>query len=155
MKKIVLLLSIFTFIISCKKKKEPTPEPTTLIAVKQISVKIDGVEKSCNSCYSGSKSGNLRGTYFYLNGFDEQVYFSCSTLPAPGTYTLTKYGKPFLSYIINNSSRPAASGIMTISSIDTSLYGVVNKLVATFNFKTDTNNNGVSYTITEGSINLK
>lgn len=141
-------------ISACKKKetKEETPAPVPV--TNQISVKVSGVEKKCNSCYSGSKSGGIRGSYFYLSGFDEQIYFSCTTLPAKGTHTLVKYGNPYLMYIKNNTYYRATNGTINISAIDTSGGGVVNKLTATFNFQTDTTGS-TFFTITEGSINLK
>jgi hypothetical protein len=154
MKKIIFAAMIIFVVYACKKKADPvTPEPTPVVY--QISVKIDGVEKKCTSCYSGSMSGGLRGSYFYLDGFNEQIYVSCGKLPAPGTYQLVKYGNPYLMYSKNNANRPAAAGSINITSIDTSAKGVINNLVASFSFKTDTNSSGVSYNITEGSINLK
>jgi hypothetical protein len=155
MKKTVLLLIALVFFNGCKKEKVTEPEPISPLPVTYlISVKVDGVEKRCNSCYSGSQSGGLRGSYFYLAGFDEQIYFSCSTLPAIGTHTLVKYGKPYLLYSKNNTYYRATTGTINISAIDTSAGGVVNKLTAIFNFRTDTTN-GVFFNITEGSINLK
>ena len=152
--------NILSFIIisiavapSCKKKKDAEPPPPTPV-VYTISVKIDGVEKHCSTCYYGSTSGGLRGAYFSLAGFDEQIYFSCGALPAPGPYKLVKYGTPYLMYSKNNAYRPAATGTINISSIDTSAGGVINKMKATFAFKTDTSTTGTSYNITEGSINL-
>jgi len=146
---------VFVIITACKKKKEsqaPTPIPVSSV----VSLKIDGVEKKCsNACYSGSTSGGLRGAYFYLAGFDEFLYFSCTTLPAPGTYTLVKYKNPFLTYSKNNVYRPASTGVLNVTSIDTSANGVINSLVATFSFKTDTSSSGTYYNMTEGIFNLK
>lgn len=151
----VIWVIIIAFTCSCNKKKaaEPaTPVPTPVVPT--ISVKVDGVEKHCSTCYYGSTSGGLRGAYFNLAGFDEQIYFSCGTLPAPGTYSLVKYGTPYLMYSKNNANRPATTGTINISSIDTSTGGVINKMKATFAFKTDTSTTGTSYNITEGTINL-
>jgi hypothetical protein len=156
MNRSLVLLLIAALLFSCKKKKDAEePEPTTPTPpAKTISVKVDGVEKSCSSCYSGSKSGGLRSSYFYLSGTNEEIYFSYGPVPAPGTYTLVKFQDPTLIYIKNNTYYRAVSGTLTISSIDTSSSGVVNKIVASFNFKTDTTS-GVFFNITDGSINLK
>lgn len=158
MKKSLSLLTLALFmLVACKKKDKAketeVPEPTPV--EKTFSLNVDGVEKSCNSaCYSASTSGGNRGAYFYINGFDEYIYFSCEALPAPGTYTLVKYKNPYLMYSKSNSNRPASSGVITITAIDTSAKGVINNLRATFSFKTDTSN-GVSYSITNGVFNLK
>lgn len=152
--KIVLLFLATVFVSACNKKKddpEPTPSPTPSYL---ISVKVNGAERKCNSCYSGSQSGGIRGSYFNLAGIGEQIYFSCTNLPAVGTHSLVKYGKPYLMYIKDNTYYRATVGTMNISAIDTSSGGVVNKLTATFNFKTDTTS-GVFFDITEGAINLK
>jgi hypothetical protein len=140
---------------ACKKTKEAeVMEPTP--PAKTISVKVDGTLKECSSaCYSGSTSGGLRGLYFYFAGFDEYIYFSCTNLPALGTYTLVKYKDPYLMYSKTNSNRPATSGVINITAIDTSSNGVLNKLAATFSFKTDTSSSGSFYNLTEGVINLK
>lgn len=147
---------MIALINACKKKenKEEAPEPAPVAVSNLISVKVNGSEKKCNSCYSGSKSGGIRGSYFYLSGFDEQIYFSCTALPAVGNHALVKYGNPYLMYIRNNIYYRATNGTMNITAIDTSSGGVINKLTATFNFQTDTTS-GVFFTISEGSINLK
>ncbi len=156
MKKTLIVFGILVLAAACKKKKsDPEPLPPSTPVAPLISVKIDGTQKQCNSCYSGSYSGGMRGSYFYLDGFNEEIYFSCNALPAIGTYTLSKYGEPLMIYIKNNSYRPASTGTLNIASIDTSKTGVINKLVATFSFKTDTSSAGVSFNITEGSFNLK
>lgn len=145
-----------SMVVSCKKKKDPDPAPTPEPPPKIISVKADGVEKSCTSaCYSGSKSGNIRGTYFYLNGPDESIYLSCVTLPGTGTTTLAKNKDPLLIYIKNNVYYKAVSGSLNVTAIDTSAKGVINRLEATFNFRTDTSLAGAFFTITEGAVNLK
>ncbi|MES2680422.1 MAG: hypothetical protein V4635_11075 [Bacteroidota bacterium] len=154
MKKILILTMIVAITVSCKKKKDEEPEVPAPV-VYTISVKVDGTEKHCNSCYSGSNSSGLRGSYFYLSGFDEEIYMGCSALPAVGQHNLVKYGNPSLIYIKDNVYFRAVNGTLNITAIDTSQGGVINKLTATFNFKTDTASNGVSHQITEGTINLK
>lgn len=153
MKRIFFIVCVL-FAVSCKKKKEPTPEPPApQTIVYSISLKVDGTQKQCNSCYSASKSGNSRSSNFYLSGSSERIYFGCSAVPATGTYTLVKYGEPSLIYIKDNTYYRATNGILNITGIDTSQNGVVNKITATFNFKTDTTNN-TFFDITEGKINL-
>lgn len=156
MKKLIALCMIAALFAACKKKKEADPEPPAPTPLPpSISVKIDGVEKQCNACYSGSKSGSLRSSYFYLSGFNEQIYISYpSTLPAAGSHNLVKFQYPMIIYIKDNTYYRAVSGTFNITSIDTSGSGVVNKLAATFNFKTDTTA-GVSFNVTDGAINLK
>lgn len=156
MKKIAIVLCAAALsITSCKKKEEaPTPTPTPAPVTYLISVKVDGTEKKCNSCYSGSKSGGIRSSYFYLDGFNEQIYFSCDTFPSLGAHTLVKYGEPYLVYIKDNTYYRATNGTMNITAIDTSANGVVNKLTATFKFQTDTTGDKF-FNITDGSINLK
>ncbi len=154
MKKITFIICI-ALLASCKKKKEtvaepPAPQPV----VYTISLKVDGAQKQCNSCYSASKSGNSRSSNFYLSGSSERIYFGCSAVPAIGTYTLVKYGEPSLIYIKDNTYYRATNGILNITRIDTSQYGVINNIGATFHFNTDTTNN-VFFNITEGNINLK
>jgi hypothetical protein len=154
MNKILALFMVVAVAASCKKSDNNETEAPAPV-VYTFSVRVDGTVKNCNSCYSGSNSSGLRGSYFYLSGFDEQVYLGCATLPTLGTHNLVKYGNPNLVYIKDNTQFHAASGSINITAIDTSQGGVINKLTATFNFKTDTNSNGVSHTITEGTINLK
>lgn len=157
MKKTIFILTTIVLLSAGCKKDEKTPvvpEPQPIPKI--ISLKVNAEEKSCtNLCYSGSTSGGLRGLYLYISGTNEYLYFSCTNLPAPGTYTLVKYGKPFLMYSKDNVNRPAASGNINITAIDTSVKGVLNKLSATFSFKTDTSSNGTTYNITDGIINLK
>ncbi len=150
------LIAITLFATACKKdkKEDPKPEPLPGVPSYLISVKVNGTEKHCNSCYSGYESGGIRGSYFYLDGFNEQIYFSCTTLPSVGTHTLVKYGNPYLMYSKNNTYYRATVGTMTITAIDTSDGGVVNKLKADFEFKTDTTSN-VFFTISEGKLDLK
>lgn len=157
MKKIILFLTTIVVLnVGCKKEEKAPDVPEPQPIVKIISLKINAEEKSCtNTCFSASTSGGLRGLSLYLSGINEYLYFSCTNLPAPGTYTLVKYGKPFLMYSKDNANRPAASGTINITAIDTTAHGVLNKLSATFSFKTDTSSNGTTYNITDGIINLK
>jgi len=154
MKKIIFI-TCAVFLFSCKKKKEaavepPAPQPV----VYSISLKVDGSQKQCNSCYSASKSGNSRSSNFYLSGSSERIYFGCSAVPAIGTYTLVKYGEPSLIYIKDNTYYRATNGILNITRIDTSQNGVINNIGATFHFNTDTTNN-TFFNVTEGTIDLK
>jgi hypothetical protein len=156
MKKVILLLFLAAFIGSCKKKADPEPEPITPAPQEpQVSVKINGTAFSCSNCYSAYQSGGLRGVTFNLANNDELIRFSCSSLPAPGTYPLSKSTLfPSMMYQKNNVYYKASSGSMTITSIDTSKTGVVNRMEVAFAFKTDTTS-GVFYNVTEGSIHLK
>lgn len=152
MKKLFVTLLALTLVTACKKKDDKEPEPAPA-PPPSIFVKVDGVEKQCSGCYSGSKSGGMGSSYFYLSGFNEQIYISHIAKPTTGTYNLVKFQDPMLIYIKDNVYYRAVSGTFNITSIDTSKNGVVNKMVGTFNFKTDTTG-GKFFNITEGAINL-
>lgn len=156
MKNLILITFLAALIFSCKKK-ESTPDPTPVVVnpvPPQISVKVNGSTFTCSSCYSASQSGGLRDVSFYISS-TEVIRFGCSKLPAPGTYPVSKsIFSPSIMYQNNFTYFKASSGSLTISSIDTSSKGVINKLVMTYNFLSDTTS-GKSYTISEGSINLK
>ena len=155
---IVFVALAALILTACKKEKAaeptPTPEPEPPVLPASISVKVNGVEKKCSACYSGSSSGGSRSSYFYLDGFNEQIYLGGFTFPKPGTYSLVKNKEPFLLYIKNNVYYRPVSGTLNITVIDTSAKGVVNKLVGSFNFLTDTTS-GVSFNISDGAFNLQ
>ena len=157
MKNLILITSFSVLIFSCKKKESATTDPTPVAVspvTPQISVKVNGTTFTCSSCYSGSQSGGLRDVSFYISS-TEVIRFGCSKVPSPGTYALSKsIFSPSLMYQNNFTYFKASSGSLTISNIDTSNSGVINKLVMTYNFLSDTTGSK-SYTITEGSINLK
>lgn len=154
MKRIILFTCLITLNFSCKKKESTTVEPTPTVVSNQISVKVNSETYTCGNCYSASQSGGLRDVSFYISD-TESIRFGCSKIPAVGTYTLSKsIFSPSLMYQNNFTYFKASSGSINISSIDTSSKGVINKLVMTFNFLSDTTG-GKSYNITEGSINLK
>lgn len=154
MKKTALACLMIAGLLSCKKDKDKDPEPTPVELPTIVSAVINGEAKKCNtSCFSSSKSGGMRSAYFYINGINESIYFSPDDFPAPGTYSLVKFGDPYLMYSKNNTYYRAVSGTIVITQIDTSANGVINKLNATFNFKTDTTA-GVFFNITDGAFKL-
>lgn len=156
MKYLFLISSLVVISFSCKKNNSvaPEPDPAPIVVIPQISVKVNGATYTCSSCYSASQSGGLRDVSFYISS-SEVIRFACSKIPTTGTYTLSKsIFSPSLMYQNNFTYFKASSGSINISSIDTSKTGVINKLVMTYSFLSDTTS-GKSYTITEGSINLK
>ncbi len=155
MKHLILPSLFLLMIFSCKKKQDTEPQPEPAPLPNQVYVKINGEEKKCNmACFYGSNSGNSRSTYFNLEGTTDKIYFGCFELPKPGTHELILNKQPTMIYIKNNAYYKAMSGTLVISDIDTSSGGVINKMVASFNFKTDSASSEI-YTITDGSINLK
>src|SRR5262245_43324453 len=113
-------------LLSCKKKEEPAPTPTPApTPAKIIAVKVNGAEKSCSTgrCWSSNESGGIGGIYFYLAGFDEEIYLGYFNLPTVGTYSLVNNGQPNLQYIKNNINYRAVNGSIHITQIDTSSSG--------------------------------
>lgn len=159
MKKIIVLLFVVTLGVACKKEEPapaPAPNPTPAPPViYPVSVKVDGTEKRCSSnCYSGIHSGGFRDLTLDLAGSAEQVILTWQGIPMPGQYTLVQYGEPYLKYGKGSFVYGAKQGQLTISSIDTAANGAVNKITATFHFKTDTLN-GLFFNLTEGVISIK
>lgn len=143
------------FSFACKKKKDTT-EPdaqTPQIVVPEISVKVDGTTFSCTTCSSTYLSGGLRGVTFATSSTSDQIQFRFSTMPSVGTYTLVKQGNPAMTYVKNFTYYHAVIGNLIITSVDTSANGSINKLIATFQSKTDTTFTP-SFRLTEGSIHL-
>jgi len=147
-------------VICCKKKKETTTDPATTTTggqtqtEMQISAKIDGVEKHCNSCFSGIYSGGYRDCTLNLDGSAEQIIITWDSVPVPGLYNLIPYGRPSVKYGKGSMVYAAATGTLNLTSVATSTYGNVNQMAATFSFKTSTVS-GQSFVITEGSVNVK
>lgn len=147
-------------LMACKKEKEPAPAqvPNPSPApgsIYPVSVKVNDTLKRCsNNCYSGIHSGGFRDLTLDLAGSFELVILSWQGIPMPGTYTLVQYGEPYLKYGRGSFVYGAKQGLLTIASIDTAANGAVNKINATFNFKTDTLNT-LFFKLSEGSINIK
>lgn len=151
MKNTVLAVFALLFAIGCKKEKksEPTENTAPAAADYMATVKVNGSARQ-----SVSYSSNQSGTYINLDGNNEQLFFSYNQFTPPGTYALVKYGNPYLLYIKNNTYYRATTGSITITAIDTSAKGLLNKLSGSFEFKTDTTS-GVFYAITEGQFNIR
>jgi len=160
MKKISLIILISLVVICCKKKTTSDPVTTTTTtggqtpADMQISVKIDGVEKHCNSCFSGIYSGGYRDCTLNLDGSAEQIIITWDSVPVPGLYNLIPYGRPSVKYGKGSAVYPAATGTLNLTSVATTTYGNVNQMAATFSFKTTTVS-GQSFVMTEGILNVK
>lgn len=159
MKKTAIILSVCLFIFSsCKKKKDETPAPTPIPDPLQvpsgISVKVNGVEKHCLSCYSTYNNNGLKASYFYLDGFKEYVYIYFGSISGPGTYIL---GKSNVALVYNKSSwnYHGATGTFNVTKFDTSSKGTITTLIASFDFKTDTSSSGDHFDLTGGTINVQ
>lgn len=159
MKQVLLLLFLTVLMLACKKEEpapaplpNPNPAPAT---VYPISVKVNDTLKRCNlNCYSGIHSGGFRDLTLDLAGSAEQVILTWQGIPKAGQYTLVQYGEPYLKYGKGSFVYGAKQGLLTIASVDTAANGAVNKITATFNFKTDTLN-GLFFKLTEGVLSIK
>lgn len=151
---VILLLALL--FLTCKKKEEPAPSPTSTAtptpAIVQLKVKINGNEFTCNSCFSSYLSGGLYGVNFGIGTGGDRFIFNFNAFPLPGTYTLIKFGNPSYNYQKNNTYF-RGRGSLSITSIDTSSNGSINKLAATFSCTTDTTGQEF-FQITDGQINV-
>lgn len=155
MKTFIRLFCITMLFLSCKKEKTDTSSATTTVPAKpQLYCKMNGVETSCNSCFSSYYSGGMGGVNFGLGGnsFDRLILGYTKSL-AVGTYTVMKYGDPYLVYQKDNVYY-RGRGILTITAVDTSSNRTVKQLVATFSCNTDSATDGTHFSITEGSFNV-
>jgi hypothetical protein len=146
-----LLIVLFAVaVFGCRKTSneppstEPPPEP-----VNSITVKINGTAFACSGCVSSYKSGGMHGINFNIPNTADRLLFTFSSYPAPGTYNFVKYGNPAFVYQKNNVYYRAVNGGMTLTSVDTSSNGSINKLYCTFNCNTDTTA-GTFFSFTEG-----
>lgn len=154
----IKFISIFVLallLLACKKKEEaaasPTPSPAPVKV--QLKVKIDGTDYSCNTCFSSYLSGGgLYGVNFAIGSSGDRFVFNFNALPATGNYSLIKFGDPSFNYQKNNTYY-RGRGTLTITAIDTSSNGSINKLAASFSCTTDTTGQEF-FQITEGQINV-
>jgi len=141
-------------LVTCKKKEEaaasPTPSPAP--AKVQLKVKINGADYSCNTCFSSYLSGGLYGVNFAIGNSGDRFVFNFNALPAVGNYSLIKFGDPSFNYQKNNTYY-RGRGSLSITAIDTSSNGSINKLAASFSCTTDTTGQEF-FQITEGQINV-
>lgn len=151
------LFILFTICLfwSCKKNKNtPTTNTPVSVSKPQMSCKINGVENSCNSCFSSYYSSSLGGVNFGLGGNSQDRFlFGYSKLPVPGTYTLVKYGDPYFVYQKDNYYF-RGRGILTITKMDSSANRTIRSLVATFSCTTDSSSDGTHFVITDGNLNV-
>ena len=141
-------------LLTCKKKEEPAPSPAPAPtpAKVQLKVKINGNEYTCNTCFSSYLSGGLYGVNFAIGTSGDRFIFNFNAFPPPGTYNLIKFGDPSFNYQKNNTYF-RGRGSLTITTIDTSSFGSINKLAASFSCTTDTTGQEF-FQITEGQINV-
>jgi hypothetical protein len=154
MKKNFVFLIVLISLVACNKKDEtpPAPSSTPTPAKVQLKVKINGTEHTCNTCFSSYLSGGLYGVNFAIGTGGDRFVFNFNALPAPGVYTLIKFGDPSFNYQKNNTYF-RGRGSLTITTIDTSSFGSINKLAASFSCTTDTTGQEF-FQITEGQINV-
>jgi len=156
MKKLSLIACLFFVTMACKKEKEatvsPSPNPNPATSKVQLKVKINGVDYSCNTCFSSYLSGGLYGVNFAIGDSGDRFIFNFDALPAIGDYNLIKFGDPSFNYQKNNTYY-RGRGSLTITNIDTSSFGSINKLAASFSCTTDTTGQEF-FQITEGQINV-
>lgn len=160
-KPILLLLALGIAATGCKKKedKEETPAPSTPAPVViDISLKQDGTELSCSSCAFTYKSGGLRGLSFNLPNVNEPMLLNFYHKAVPGTYPLVEdnpSNKDRVTFTMkrNGTFYDAVVGTINVTEVDTSSSGLIEKMKATFSFKTDTIA-GKSYQVTDGVINF-
>lgn len=156
MKKLALLFLLPLIVLACKKKNEVVqaePEPAS-VKKQQLTVKINGSETSCNTCFSSYYSGGIWGINFAIPGNQngDRFVINFSKTPAIGTYTLIKFGEPSFNYQ-NDNTYFRGRGVLSITAIDTSSNRTINKIAATFSCTTDTSFNR-SYVITDGVITI-
>jgi hypothetical protein len=156
MKKIILIASILLFFMyGCKKSNnnvDDTEHP--IIVVNQLTAVANGktftadtyvnsVNPSNNGLYliKGTAAASVGIPAISIWGKVKAGTYTFGTLPAAETQSAT--------YEINKVKYYAVSGTMVITEIDT--LKSLKKLIATFNFNTDTVK-GSFYEVTEGNV---
>lgn len=155
MKKVIFITLALISVYGCKKLKNSVDDTETpLSELNQLTAVINGKSFSADS-YGTSVNVSNSGLYFMsatatvstgspaisLSGKVKTGTYTFGSLPTNETQSAT--------YEINKVKYRALTGTMVIAEIDT--LKVLKKLVATFNFKTDTVK-GVSYQVTEGNV---
>jgi hypothetical protein len=153
---IIILLCLTVF--SCAKKQSATPitnnPAPTATPIKKINVKINSIDFNydVSSAFKFGISPINRSVIFTNSTTSEEVQIHFSSLPVPASYTITKTGSPYISYVKNNLFYTSVSGNLNITEIDTFTNGVIHKMVGSFNCKTDTVNN-TFFEMLNGNIN--
>ncbi len=159
MKKFLTILLLTVVIISCKKeKKEPAQEPPPAPPVKEIVLKIDGVESSCTSCASSFVGLGTPVMNFNFPDSDDLIVVNFYLKPGPGTYPLKRNDYTYKDQITlwvekGGQAYTAVTGTINITKSDTTSKGAIKRLVAGFSFITDTIN-GKFLTVTDGAIDF-
>jgi hypothetical protein len=166
MKKALVLIILIGSFLSCKKKTPEEPEPpatttgTPNLGDPQISVKVNDTVYTCPSlsCVSAYKSGGIRGISIGDQSAKKQLFrFTFLTMPQAGTYSIGSGNDPSFQYVRDNTYYNVTSGSLTITKVDTTDRGVIDKFEATFMAKTDTTLSASYpiYKLTEGKIIIK
>lgn len=168
MKQLSWMLVLVALLWACEKKKntaeEEPPTPTTTGTPSAdgpvLTVKVNDTVYACGAlaCASGYKSGSIRGISFGDQSAKKHLFrFTFLSMPAPGVYTFGTGGTASLQYVNNNTYYPVVTGSLSITEVDTTDRGVINRLVASFSATTDTTLKPPYsiYYIKEGIIKLK
>jgi PBP1b-binding outer membrane lipoprotein LpoB len=155
MKKIILIAGILFFLYGCKKAKNnvnDTEHPVTIL--NQLTAVANGKTFAADTYVTSANVSNtgvysIKGTAAVVNGMPAISFwgkvktgtYTFGTLPAAETQSAI--------YELNKVKYRAISGTMVITEIDT--LKSVKKLIATFNFNTDTVK-GTFYEVTEGNV---
>ena len=159
MKRILAILLLTVLIISCKKEKEePEQKPPPPPPVKEIVLKIDGVEFSCSSCASSFVALSSPIMNFNFPNSDDLIVMNFYLKPSPGTYPLKRNNYTYKDQITlwmdkGGQTYTAVSGTINITRADTASDGTITRLVAGFSFISDTIN-GKSLVVTDGAVDF-
>jgi hypothetical protein len=155
MKKIILIAAALFFIYGCKKLKNNVDDTEHPISeLNQLTAAISGKTFAADTYVTSANLSNsglysITGTAGVVNG---KPAISLSGKVKAGTYafgTLPASETQSATYELNKVKYHAVSGTMVITEIDT--LKSVKKLIATFNFRTDTIK-GAFYQVTEGNV---
>ena len=151
MKQLFVIIILFVFSFSCKKKENSTTEPTP-VTPPLVSVKVNGADFTYNST-SAYYINPTRAVNFLNNTTSEQVTLKFLSAPTTGTFTLTKYGSPNVQYYKNTKLHSSVNGTLIVNAVTTNTSNIITKLNCTFNCQTDTNTTtSTYYNLTNGSF---
>ena len=149
-------------ILASCRKEEPKPEPTPPAPppppVKEIILKIDGVETSCSSCGSAFVALGSPVMNFNFPDSDDLIVINFYMRPDPGTYPLKRNNFTYKDQItlwMEKQGHPytAVSGSINITNSATESNGNIKRLAAAFSFVSDTID-GKFITVTDGAIDF-
>jgi hypothetical protein len=150
MKKTILILALFTIILSaCKKDEDKTPTPSNNPS---FSMKVNGISYVDDGTAEGLfiKNHNTNVSSYALDQKSSiTVYFEAN---AKGTYTVGQgsHGASYISYGLSGTDTTyyAQSGSINVSEYDTAGH----QISGTFNLVVRNSSNGKSINLTEGKF---